>query len=198
MARAEAGRQSGLEPSGAPAKGGPPASALHRVLGGLNAIGTLWIFALMVLINLDVAGRGLLNAPVPGVNEMIELSIVGIVFLQLGDATRAGRLTRSDGLFTLLLRRAPRIGRLLGMAFDLLGILFMGLIIYGSWPLFMDAYKDNEYIGTIGVFAAPVWPVQLIIVIGCAATLLQFVAFAWRYIVARDLLDVEANTTARP
>ena len=30
------------------------------------------------------------------------MSIVGIVFMQLGDATRQGRLTRSDGFYNLV------------------------------------------------------------------------------------------------
>ena len=181
-----------------PRPGGPLALVLPTVLGALNAIGTIWIFVLMLVINADVVGRGFFNSPVPGVNEIIELSIVGIVFLQLGDAARSGRLTRSEGLFTVLLKRRPRFGRIVGMAFDLLGALFMAIIIYGSWPLLVDAYTDNEYVGTIGVFAAPVWPIQLVIVIGCTVTFLQFLAFAWRYLIAHDLLDVEAHSQAKP
>jgi len=69
-----------------------------HLIGGLNAIGTLWIFLLMVVINTDVFSRLLFNHPIDGVPELIELSIVGIVFLQLCDTVRAGRLTRSDGL----------------------------------------------------------------------------------------------------
>ena len=198
MARAEAESDPVGKTSSGPPRRGPLQSLLNRILGALNAVGTIWIFLLMVLINLDVGGRGLLNSPVPGVNEMIELSIVGIVFLQLGDATRAGRLTRSDGLFTIVLKRRPAVGRLMGLAFDLIGACFMALILYGSWPLFWSALEDNEYVGTIGVFTAPVWPVQLIILIGCAVTLLQFLAFAWRYWVAQDLLAVEAHTPGEP
>ena len=39
---------------------------------------------------------------------------IGIVFLQLGDATRAGRLTRLEGLFSILLGRRPAVGHALG------------------------------------------------------------------------------------
>ena len=42
----------------------------------------------MVLINSDVIGRNLFNAPILGVPEMTSLSIVGIVFLQLADTLR--------------------------------------------------------------------------------------------------------------
>jgi TRAP-type C4-dicarboxylate transport system permease small subunit len=170
---------------GAPPESGPPVSPLDRLLGALNGVGTAWIFVLMLIINADVFGRFVFNSPIDGVSEILELSIVGIVFLQLGDATRAGRLTRSDGLFTILLKRAPMIGNALGGFFDLLGALFMGLILYGSWPLFIEAYSKDLYTGTIGVFAAPTWPIKLVIIVGCAVTLLQFVAVARRHLLVR-------------
>lgn len=166
---------------GAPSRDGPLATVFHYLLGGLNAVGTVWIFALMVLINRDVFGRYFFNAPVDGVPEMIELSIVGIVFLQLGDATRTGRLTRSDGLFYFVLRKWPAVGRVMGALFDLLGAFLMGLILYGSVPMLREAWAENHFIGEIGIFTAPTWPIKAIIVVGCLVTLLQFVVFAWRY-----------------
>ncbi len=166
---------------GAPSRDGPLATVFHYLLGGLNAVGTVWIFALMVLINRDVFGRYFFNAPVDGVPEMIELSIVGIVFLQLGDATRTGRLTRSDGLFYFVLRKWPAMGRVMGALFDLLGAFLMGLILYGSVPMLREAWAENHFIGEIGIFTAPTWPIKAIIVVGCLVTLLQFVVFAWRY-----------------
>ena len=40
----------------------------------LNAIGSVWILGLLILINADVFGRNLLHAPIDGVIEMIEIS----------------------------------------------------------------------------------------------------------------------------
>src|SRR3989304_2905183 len=52
----------------------------HRLTGAMNAIGTIWILVLMVLINSDVIGRDLFGAPVRGVTEIVSMSIVGSVF----------------------------------------------------------------------------------------------------------------------
>ena len=53
----------------------------------------------MILINTDVLGRNLLGTPVRGVTEIVSMSIVGaMVFLQLADTLRVGRLTRADVL----------------------------------------------------------------------------------------------------
>ena len=163
-------------------KVGLPAFLFDRCLAGLNSLGSLWIFSLTLLINADAFGRKLFSSPINGVNEMIEFSIVGIVFLQLGDATRHGRLTRSDGLFKYIQRRYPAIGRIQGALFDLLGALFMSLILYGSWPMFVESVERDFYIGVEGLFTAPVWPVKLIILIGCLVTLLQFLVFARRHL----------------
>ena len=157
-------------------------SSFDRVVRGLNGVGTLWILALLILVNADVPGRNLLTAPIDGVIEMLEISMAAIVFLQLGDATRIGRLTRSDGLYQAVLRRAPRLGHSLGAAFDFLGALFMFFILYGSWPLFVEAWKGDHYVGNKGVFTAPTWPVKLILVIGCAVTMLLFAGFVLRHV----------------
>lgn len=171
---------------GAPPWRGAPAFLFDRVLSGLNGIGSIWIFSLTVLINTDAFSRKLFSAPIYGVPEIIEMSIVGIVFLQLGDATRHGRLTRSDGLFKAVQKRWPAIGRLEAALFDLLGALFMGLVLYGSFPLFVESYQKDFYIGVEGIRTFPVWPVKLIIVIGCGVTMLQFLVFVRRHLLRND------------
>ncbi len=160
---------------------GAPSILFNGALSTLNAIGSVWLFALVILINADAMGRTFFLAPIDGVNEMIELSLVGIVFLQLADATRKGRLTRSDGFFKYLLKKFPAIGRTLGFLFEFCGIVFMVIILWGGVPLLVEAFEGNYYVGNRGIFTAPVWPVKLVIVIGCAATLLQFVVFALRF-----------------
>lgn len=165
----------------APSEGGAD-TFFDKVIRTLNGIGTLWILALLLLINADVLGRNLFNHPISGVIEMIELSMVAIVFLQLGDATRVGRLTRSDGFFGLILLKRPRIGYVMGAIFDFLGALFMFLILYGSWPLFRNAWVRDYYVGNEGLLTIPVWPVKLILLIGTVITLALFVAFVIRYV----------------
>lgn len=160
---------------------------LSPVLSSLNALGSFWIFVLMILINMDAFGRTLLAAPIDGVNEIVELSLVGIVFLQLGDSTRHGRLTRSDGFLNIVLKRRPNVGRWMSATFDFLGVVFMAIIIWGSYPILIESIERDYFIGNEGVFTAPVWPVNLVIVVGCVVTLLQFVVFIRRHL--RPLLN---------
>ncbi len=151
------------------------------LVAGLNSIGTVWIFALMVLINVDVVSRFLFRFPIQGVAEIVELSIVGIVFLQISDAVRSGRLTRSDGLFSRLLLHRPKLGHLMGMAFDLLGAGFFVAILLGAVPRLIEAYERGYFAGNVGLFVMPVWPMRLILVIGCVVVAMQFLVLAYRH-----------------
>ena len=74
-----------------------------------NALGTLVVLALVVVLNLDVIARGVFSEPIPGVYEMVQFSVVMIVFLQLGDVVRVDRLTRSDGFLTVIGSRRPQV-----------------------------------------------------------------------------------------
>lgn len=151
-----------------------------RLLGAMNALGTIWIFALMILINADILGRELLGVPVRGTTELLALSIVGIVFLQLGHTLMVGRMTRSDMIIETLLARRPRTGRALQGAFCLLGAVFAFIILWGSVSPFRDAIEIGEYVGAAGDFTAPTWPIRLLILIGSAAMGIQYLLMAVR------------------
>jgi TRAP-type C4-dicarboxylate transport system permease small subunit len=180
---------------GAPREGAP-AAAFRRVVTGLNALGSGWIFVLMLIIDADAIGRTFFDRPLEGVIEIIQMSIVAIVFLQLSDALRTGKLTRSDGLFNLMLARRRRVGRAMGVVFDGLGAAFLGLVLYGSVPLLAEAWEHNYYIGEKGLFVFPTWPVKLLVVIGTLVMLIQFLVFAWRY--ARPDAGDKAEPTYTP
>ena len=151
-----------------------PLRIFGYIVGGMNATGTCWIVVLMVMINVEAIGRSAFNQPIMGVIEMIEISIVGIVFMQLADALRVGVLTRSDGLFNQAMARKPAIGHFMGLVTGLLGAFFMALIQIGSVPYLIDAWNKDYYIGVEGLFTAPQWPIALIIVIAVVVTMIQF------------------------
>lgn len=165
--------------SAAVSYGGPLPWGLHRLTGAMNALGTLWIAALMVLINLDVVGRNLLSRPLDGVPEIVALSIVGIVFLQLADTLREGRFTRADVLLDRLARTRPALGDALHAVFHVVGAALMGVILWASWDPLLESIRIREYVGAVGSFQAPVWPVRLITLLGLALTAVCYGLLAW-------------------
>lgn len=149
---------------------------LNRATQGANILGTMLIVGLVAIICIDVVGRETLGTPLPGVPEMVSLSIVAIVFLQVPQAHRAGRLTRSDGLINLLHRRMPRVAAALETVFELLGILVIGTIIYAHWPILIKSITRGDFVGSVGNLTIPTWPVKLIILVGAILLVLQFAA----------------------
>ena len=150
----------------------------------LNAVGSLWIFFLMVLINIDIFGRYLFSKPLHGTLEITEMSIVGIIFLQLAHSLKAGKFTRSDGVYNFMLRRVPWLGNLFGVIFNLGGAFLAYIIMTGTWPKFIEAYQEKYYFGNFGVFTVISWPVKLIVVVGSFMLMVQFLLFAWQNIMA--------------
>ena len=133
----------------------------------------------MVLINSDVLGRNLFNSPVRGVTELVSLSIVGIVFLQLADTLYSGRFTRADVLLVRLKAIHPALAARLQALLHLVGASLMATILWAAWQPLVEAIRIREYVGAIGDFTAPVWPVRLIMLVGLSATLVTFVLLAW-------------------
>jgi len=149
---------------------------LDTITALANVVGSLLILALVALIAVDVTGRNLLNAPISGVPEIVSLSIVAIVFLQAPQALAAGRFTRSEGLLDFMRRRIPRLTRWLETAFDLFGVGVMAAILYAHWPILVRSWTRGDFVGAVGDFTAPTWPVKTMLAIGATLLALQFVA----------------------
>ena len=165
------------DPAATPPDRGPVAA----LTAALNAIGTVWIVALMLLIVSDIALRNIANAPITGVPEMVSFSIVGIVFMQLSHALRVGGLTRSDILLDALERRAPALRRALLALFHLTGAAILGIALWWFIPSLVAAWSfpQRNFMGSPGVFPLPRWPLYALMCAGMAATILQFLAFSW-------------------
>jgi TRAP-type mannitol/chloroaromatic compound transport system permease small subunit len=108
------------------------------------------------------------------------MSIVACVFLQIAHTLKVGRLTRSDILLNALQRRLPKVRQFCEGIYHLVGACLLIILFSASIPLFTRAWQINEYVGAEGDFMAPVWPVKLIILIGCVAGSLQFLLMAAR------------------
>lgn len=144
----------------------------------LAAAGSLLILGLAVLVDLDILGRELLARPVRGVAEILALSIVAILFLQLPETLRAGRLPRSELLLDRLRRTRPRLHGLVEAVVHLTGAGLMGLLAAVLVPGLREAWREELYVGAAGDFTAPIWPVRAVMVAGAALTAALFLARA--------------------
>ena len=163
-----------------PGGAAPTRFSFGMLTEGLSAIGTAWILVMMLIICADVVARGGFDAPILGVAESMQFSIVGIVFLQLAQTLRIGAMTRSDVLLARLLKRAPRAGHALQGLFHCTGAVLFAIIFRTTWPLMEQAFANDEFYGSTGVVQIPIGPLKVIILVGCATIALQFLLLAWR------------------
>jgi TRAP-type C4-dicarboxylate transport system permease small subunit len=157
-------------------------SLLVRFAEILSSIGTVWTFGLMLLVVADVIGRDVFRLPITGVAEIAAHSIVGIVFLQLGAAVAAGRMTSADFLIDNLKGGRPGLARGLEVVFALLGAGTMALIAYASWPAFVQAFRADEYFGVQGIFTIPTWPFRSLIVLGAGLSAVMYLRAALKLV----------------
>ncbi len=143
-----------------------------------NTLASLWILALMLLMLADVSLRFAFNRPLTGVNEILEISIVAMLYLQIAQALRDGRHTQSDAYRLRLQRRNPRAALLLDAVFMVAGLVLMGFIIAATWPRLVEAWQGGFTIGSRGVFIVPEWPLRAVILFGCLLMAVQFATLA--------------------
>jgi TRAP-type mannitol/chloroaromatic compound transport system permease small subunit len=161
-----------------PPRRSPVVRLLDRSVVFLNAIGSLWVLLLVILICADSFGRSFFNHPIQGVTELVAVSMAVIVFCQLPDTARLGRLTRSETVLYKLQASNSIVARLVVVGFDLLGAAVMAAIIVGTTPLLIESFERGYYIGEHGIFTLPDWPLKALVVLGGAATMLCFIARA--------------------
>ena len=150
------------------------------LIAAMNGLGSALIIVITLMICADIIGRGFFGTPVAGVAEMVSLTIVAIVFLQLGQAVRTNTLARTNIVLNAVQRRSPRLAELINGLYDLAAATLFLVLLYGSWGKLVDTWTSNEHVGTYGLFVAPVWPVSVVVVIGSATAALQFLVLAYR------------------
>ena len=153
---------------------GLPVRLFNAFTNLMNSIGTLWVFGMMFIICADIASRNFFNHPLNGVPEIIAFSIAGTIYLQLANTLHAGRFTRAELLIEWLEVKRPLAGRIFNAVFNLFGIIVFIIMVQGFWGEFSDAWVENEIAGVPGVVTFIVWPFYLILLIGAAATGIEF------------------------
>ncbi|NKB53988.1 MAG: TRAP transporter small permease subunit [Rhizobiaceae bacterium] len=145
----------------------------------IHLVSALWTLGLAILIFFDVAGRGLLNQPIPGTKEIIQNSVVAITFLQLPLAIFTGSMLRTTIFADAVPPFARRLLRSVGYV---LGVLFFIGLVLSTYESAYDAWRIGEYEGE-GALRVPTWPVRgLVLLMGIfgAYAYLAMLYYDWR------------------
>ena len=137
---------------------------------GMSKLAAFWIFAIMLFMMADIVGR-IFNHPLAGAYEIVKVSIVGIVFLQIPHSLWQDRHIRSN---LIIGRLNPVAKEVLNAPIYLLGAAIFVLIFVSNWGPTLLSWKILEIEGE-GAFQVPVYPVRSIILLGSAAMIIHFI-----------------------
>lgn len=143
------------------------AAALKRTLEALcSALAAAALFGIMWLTLVDVGGRKLVSASVPGSLELTELLMVLVIFAGLPLVSLRGEHVVFDSLDPLLERRVRRAQ---GFVVDLLCAAALAGV---SWLMWVKAGQMAEYGDTTAQLKIPQGPFVYLMSLLCAVTAL--------------------------
>jgi len=143
----------------------------------IHILSSVWVFILAVVILVDVFGRVLFLAPLPGTKEILQNSVIMVTFLQIPLAIYSGSMLRTTLLTDALPPFAKRIFRTLTYT---LGFFLFAAIAFAAVPEALEAMRLNEYEGE-GSLRIYTWPIRFLMVATSA-----FAAFAYLSMLIAD------------
>ncbi|SFI14410.1 TRAP transporter small permease [Albimonas pacifica] len=147
-----------------------------RATLGLAWVGVGCMLFLAAVIFVSVVMRYLLDAPMLGANEIIQLTAVALVMAGLPWCTAQGAHVGVD-VFDRALGRAGRMfGDLLCAA---LAIVVLGMLARRAVWKALDALEFEDATNMLGL---PIWPFYAVLAAGAALSALAFAMRAWALI----------------
>lgn len=146
-----------------------------KLIEWMNGAGVLGLFVVTFLICADIVGRTVFDSPILGVTEIVSLSLVACVFLEIPYAVQQSRLMRVEMVVDPLARHRPAAASDWQLALTAVGAVLFALIAAGEAPDFVRAWRTDEFAGVENLFKVPVWPIKLIVVVGCTVAAFELV-----------------------
>lgn len=155
--------------------------ALYRIEQVFALLAGLTVFALMLLAVVSVSGRNLMNKPLPGYVDWIELAMPLIAFMGIAMTQRDGGHIRMDIVIGALRGRVLWLAELIGTILMLALIL---LLIWGSWAHFERSFDWAQPLwsrdSTIDI-GLPLWPAKLLAPVALSVLALRLALQCWGF-----------------
>ncbi len=134
----------------------------HGAATVLAAVAGLGLIAMVVLIATGVVMRYFLNAPILGINEIVQFLSVMTVMLALPMCTLADGHVNVDIFDRHLGERGRRLADLLAR------VLSAGVLYVLARRAFLKALDAHEYGDMTNMLGLPLWPTYALIALGSA------------------------------
>ncbi|TXL77611.1 TRAP transporter small permease [Vineibacter terrae] len=135
------------------------------------AVGAVALTAMIVLITVQVISRRILTAPMVVADELSGYLLVITTFSALGYA-----LLHGDHIQVTLVtdRLSDRLRRYLRVAWCLVGLPYVGLLVWRSAVLVLDSYHSGSF--SVTATNVVLWPIQAFVPLGLAVLFVQMLA----------------------
>ncbi len=137
--------------------------AVHKLAVVLNGIGAAGVFAVMILVVLNVILRKLFNAPIAGTYEgviygMLTVVCLGLIYNELRD----GNISISF----FLEKMRPKTANVIRIITTAISTVLMGSITVNQYSMIIAKYNNHAVSDVLNI---PHWIIVLILTLGFAA-----------------------------
>ena len=151
-----------------------PSNPIRRIIEVVETlictIGALALGIMAFVLGIGIISRYVLNQPIPGVYDIVQLSMVWVVFLSLAYTQRERRHIQV-GILTSRLPRTTRISLEIGAYF--IGFVFFAVMSWQTWLAAVQSFQIREY--WPGLLRTPIYPSKMALFVGVALLSLRFV-----------------------
>ena len=141
-----------------------------RISQILAVIGAIILLGMMIIIVLDVGGRYLFNAPLPGANELAGILLVVVASWGIGYCQLLKKHISIDIIYTRFNPKGQSVLNIIANA----AFIVVGVLI--CWQMFVKTYEYINKPQLTEILGIPLWPFMLILAIGFGwASLVYFI-----------------------
>ena len=143
---------------------------LHWIIEAGSPIGMCGLVIMLLIINIEVLARKLLNTSTGVSDEVSAYMLVLVFYMGVGLTMKEGRHIQLETVVTKL---SPRWRRRLGIGWSILGIIFVALLLYESFIYALKSFYMDSV--SISILFTPLYIPQSIIPIGLLLLLSQLI-----------------------
>ena len=141
---------------------------MEWISNNLAYLGSMALFAMMLLTTVDVVGRYFFNKPVLGAFELTEFLVLILIFSFLAPS----QAKKSHVAVDLVFQHLPaRLRPVIDILNHLLCLVFMSLIAYRCFVRALEIKSFGEATSNLGIIK---YPFAFFVVFGCAALSIEY------------------------
>jgi len=149
--------------------------AVHRVEKLTAWLSGLGVFALMMIGVAQILSRKIINWPIYGYIDIVEIMMSFLVFMGLAYTERLGGHIRMELILTFLPKRLVNVFEIIGV---LLGLFVVGVLTYYTGTHALRSYTSGD--STMDAQIA-LWPSKLVVSLSLALLFVRLLIELWGY-----------------